>query len=98
MIHRRLILACIALASCGLASAPCRAAGSQPYAFVSILGGQDVPGCGTQIAPCRTAQYAHDFVIRPGGETYVQDLGHFGEPSIVTAIGIAGAKISDYSW
>jgi hypothetical protein len=82
----------------GIAPKPSEAAGPQPCAWISILGGRDVPGCGAQASPCRTAQYAHDFVVRPGGRVFVNDLGHFGEPSIVSAFSILGGAISGYGW
>ncbi len=94
---RRYILLSL-LVALGVAPEPSYAAGPQPCAWISILGGRDVPGCGAQASPCRTAQYAHDFVVRPGGLVIVEDVGHFGEPSIVSAFSILGGAINGYGW
>jgi hypothetical protein len=52
------------------------AGGTSARAWVSSLGG-DAAGCGTVTAPCRTFQYTHDSVVRPGGTIYVKDAGNF---------------------
>jgi len=70
------------------------AAGPAPFAFVSILEGHDVIGCGLRGAPCRTAQFAETYVVRAGGAIYVDDVGHFGPPSVFTALGIAAEQIA----
>jgi hypothetical protein len=98
MIYRKALPVFTVLLCLSFACAPCLAAGPQPCAWVSIVSGRDIPGCGAHAAPCRTAQYAHDFVVMRGGAIYIEDIGHFGEPSIVTAIEILGAKLSGYPW
>lgn len=70
------------------------AAGPAPFAFVSILEGRDVIGCGLREAPCRTAQFTETYVVRPGGAIYVDDVGRFGPPSVFTALAIAVEKIA----
>jgi hypothetical protein len=52
------------------------AGGTSARAWVSSLGG-DAAGCGTVAAPCRTFQYTHDSVVRPGGTIYVKDAGNY---------------------
>jgi hypothetical protein len=86
-----------ALALFGLRPCESLAFGAAPYAFVSILGGRDYPGCGLEASPCRTAQYAHDRVVREGGVIYVRDVGDFGAPSVFTAISIAAGVFGDWA-
>lgn len=71
-----------------------RAGGSAPVAVVSILEGRDFIGCGTQAFPCRTAQFAETFVVRPGGAIIMEDVGRFGAPDFFTALTIAAEKIT----
>jgi hypothetical protein len=50
--------------------------GTQPQAWVSNAG-SDAPGCGAITAPCRSFQYAHDGIVKPGGTIYVKDPANY---------------------
>ena len=86
--------AALALMFIGAAQETAHAGGPTPFAFVSILEGRDVIGCGLREYPCRTAQFAETYVVRPGGAIYVDDVGRFGAPSVFTALEIAVEKIA----
>ncbi len=97
--RNQMLAALVALATAlAVAPAPACAAGSRPRAWVSILGGHDAPGCGAPETPCATARYAHDFVIRSGGAVYMDDVGHFGEPTIVYTVSILRDAIMRGAW
>jgi hypothetical protein len=58
---------------------PALAAGpgdTQPQAWVSNAG-SDATGCGAITTPCRSFQYAHDGIVKPGGTIYVKDPANY---------------------
>jgi hypothetical protein len=68
--------------------APAGAAGNAISAWVSGTG-KDVLGCGSQISPCRTFQYAHDNVLGSnGGDILVRESGSFGPLTITKSVSV----------
>lgn len=55
--------------------------------LVSAKAGVDAGGCGTQNAPCRTFQFAHD-AIAAGGEIHIVDPGDYGRVNITKSLSI----------
>jgi hypothetical protein len=77
------ILACVALAPTAA-----RAVTDAPMAWVSAKSGQDISTCGILSNPCRTFQYAHDYIVAAGGEIRVKDAGEYGPLTIGKSISI----------
>ena len=86
--------AATALIFLGPSSTAVYAAGPAPFAFVSILEGRDAVGCGLREYPCRTAQFAETYIVRPGGAILVDDVGRFGPPTFIGALAIAVEQIA----
>jgi hypothetical protein len=56
-------------------------------AYVSSQGTNGA-GCGAIASPCRTFQYAHNYIVSPKGEIVVLDSGDYGAITITKSISI----------